>query len=52
MRNYMLPPYKTDYLFQKCQSKEKEKLMRSDLFFPFSDNRKFKRGKKWIIELM
>lgn len=45
----MLPPYKIDYLFQKCQSKEKEKLMRSDLFFPFLTSVSFKRVKNELL---
>lgn len=45
----MLPLFKTDYLFQKCQSKEKEKLMRSDLFFPFLKTASLKRVKNELL---
>lgn len=49
MRNYMLPPYKTDQLFWKCQSREKEKLMRSELFFPFLTTVSLKRVKNELL---
>lgn len=49
MRNYMLPLYKTDQLFWKCQSREKEKLMRSELFFPFLTTVSLKRVKNELL---